>query len=144
MFQTPQTWAPAGSRERIETISRTHLGEGEPSGTRSETTAPTVPMGEVVAGIEDLIAASDRLHDEEAFDLNPASNVRGMTAAGMPRMAELMTRALEAGQVLSAADQEGPSTARVRAGSATDAILSDIADEVSTWRKDFTEVRFTA
>lgn len=80
MFQTPQTWVPAGSRDRIETISRTHLGEGSRDGSHTET---STSMHEVVASIEKLIAASDRLHDEEAFNLNPASNVLNPRAAAL-------------------------------------------------------------
>lgn len=84
MFQTPQTWVPAGSRERIEAISRTHLGESSRNGSRDSSRGDTsATMPEVVAGIEDLIAASDRLHDEEAFNLNPASNVLNPRAAAL-------------------------------------------------------------
>src|SRR5699024_6888612 len=49
---------------------------------------------------------------------------RGMSAADMPRLAELMSRALETGR-----DQ---------------AALAEIAAEVAAWRKEFTAVRFTA
>ncbi|SMX88150.1 serine hydroxymethyltransferase [Brevibacterium antiquum] len=84
MFQTPQTWVPAGSRERIEAISRTHLGESSRNGSRDSSRSDTsATMPEVVAGIEDLIAASDRLHDEEAFNLNPASNVLNPRAVAL-------------------------------------------------------------
>jgi hypothetical protein len=62
MHQSPQPWVPAGSRARITEITEEQLGAG-------------TTMAETVAGIESLIAASDRLHDEEAFNLNPASNV---------------------------------------------------------------------
>lgn len=84
MFQTPQTWVPAGSRERIEAISRTHLGESSRNGSRDSSRSDTsATMPEVVASIEDLIAASDRLHDEEAFNLNPASNVLNPRAVAL-------------------------------------------------------------
>ena len=49
---------------------------------------------------------------------------RGMSAEDMPRLAELMSRALDAG-----GDQAG---------------LAEIAAEVAAWRKEFTAVRFTA
>ena len=64
MHQSPRTWAPAESRARIEDIAQDRLGEGG-----------TTPMAAVVDTIEDLMTASERLHDEEAFNLNPASNV---------------------------------------------------------------------
>src|SRR5699024_137703 len=70
MHQSPQPWVPAGSRARITEIAEGHLGAGT---TKAET----------VGGIESLIAASDRLHDEEAFNLNPASNVLNPRAAAL-------------------------------------------------------------
>ncbi|WP_309132940.1 beta-eliminating lyase-related protein [Brevibacterium sp.] len=76
MHQSPQPWVPAGSRARIEEIAHTHLGEGAAQ-------PPGVPMAEVVDRIEGLIAASDALHDEEAFNLNPASNVLNPRAAAL-------------------------------------------------------------
>jgi hypothetical protein len=66
----PQPWVPAGSRARITEIAEDRLGAG-------------TTMAETVAGIESLIAASDRLHDEEAFNLNPASNVLNPRAAAL-------------------------------------------------------------
>ena len=70
MHQSPQPWVPAGSRARITEIAEDRLGAG-------------TTMAETVAGIESLIAASDRLHDEEAFNLNPASNVLNPRAAAL-------------------------------------------------------------
>ncbi|WP_209324059.1 serine hydroxymethyltransferase [Brevibacterium renqingii] len=70
MHQTPQPWVPAESRTRVAEISERHLGEGR-------------TMTEVVAGIETLVSASDRLHNEEAFNLNPASNVLNSRAAAL-------------------------------------------------------------
>lgn len=71
MHQAPQTWVPDHSRNRAETIARTHLGDGR------------TPMSEVAANIETLIAAADELHDERAFNLNPASNVLNPRAAAL-------------------------------------------------------------
>ena len=72
MHQSPRTWAPAESRARIEEIAEDLLGEGG-----------TTPMATVVDTIEDLMTASERLHDEEAFNLNPASNVLNPRAAAL-------------------------------------------------------------
>ncbi|WP_144587652.1 serine hydroxymethyltransferase [Brevibacterium casei] len=72
MHQTTSTWIPAESRARIEEIADDRLGEGG-----------TTPMSTVVETIEDLMAASERLHDEEAFNLNPASNVLNPRAAAL-------------------------------------------------------------
>ncbi|RBP66951.1 glycine hydroxymethyltransferase [Brevibacterium sanguinis] len=84
MFQSPQAWVPAESRARIEEIARTHLGEGDPTaGDHGPETSAATPMAAVVDRIEDLVAASDRLHDEETFNLNPASNVLNPRAAAL-------------------------------------------------------------
>ncbi len=72
MHQSPRTWAPAESRARIEDIAEDCLGEGG-----------TTPMAAVVETIEDLMTSSERLHDEEAFNLNPASNVLNPRAAAL-------------------------------------------------------------
>ena len=72
MHQSPRTWAPAESQIRIEDIADDRLGEGG-----------TTPMAAVVDTIEDLMTASERLHDEEAFNLNPASNVLNPRAAAL-------------------------------------------------------------
>ncbi len=83
MHQSPQPWVPAGSRARIEEIARTHLGEGAPGAHEHGAPEQVTPMIEVITRIEDLIAASDALHDEEAFNLNPASNVLNPRAAAL-------------------------------------------------------------
>src|SRR5699024_3536335 len=70
MHQSPQPWVPAGSRARITEIAEDRLGAGT---TRAET----------VAGIESLLAASERLHDEEATNLNPASHGHNRGAAAL-------------------------------------------------------------
>ncbi|MGO2861962.1 MAG: serine hydroxymethyltransferase [Brevibacterium sp.] len=87
MFQTPQPWIPAESRKRTETIANTHLGgDGSAdSGARAgaDSDATTAAMSQVTATLESLIADSDRLHDETAFNLNPASNVLNPRAAAL-------------------------------------------------------------
>ncbi|NNV08530.1 serine hydroxymethyltransferase, partial [Geobacillus sp. MMMUD3] len=72
MHQTTRPWIPTESRARIEEIAGDRLGEGG-----------TAQMPTVVKTIEDLMAASERLHDEEAFNLNPASNVLNPRAAAL-------------------------------------------------------------
>lgn len=68
MHQTPHPWIPAESRARIAEIASDNLG-GD--------------MAAVASTIEGLLAASERLHDEEAFKLNPASNVLNPRAAAL-------------------------------------------------------------